>query len=279
MVRWSFTNLKSRWLVCVPVFAGIYVSMCCLVKDISIITVPCPGKPLTARGNSGTLHHDKAIEGGMDFGNMLSLVIGQPDGAYYRVHKNFFEIPPGWFREIADQFLTFFQNHEYKELDLYYDRAGNNFEKQKEDYAGKIKDAIEKDGSGNRTGWIVNLKKPQTGSYPAGYGIRLYAGDLWAVPTRTCLSLLVDAMNCKEMVSSVEKAKAEIKYRGNSKVVFKVKKSEKLAPKKLPMLSTNFSDAFKYLLMRPGWIALVRGKRTLQADSFVDQWIENRHKR
>ena len=83
----------------------------------------------------------------------------------------------------------------------------------------------------------------------------------------------------KEMISSVEKAKAEIKYRGNSKVVFKVKKSEKLAPKKLPMLSTNFSDAFKYLLMRPGWIALVRGKRTLQADSFVDQWIENRHKR
>ena len=40
--------------------------------------------------------------------------------------------------------------------DRYYDRAGNNFEKQKEDYAGKIKDAIEKDGSGNRTGWIVN---------------------------------------------------------------------------------------------------------------------------
>lgn len=35
------------------------------------------------------LHHDKTIEGGMDFGNMLSLVIGQPDGAYYRVHKNF----------------------------------------------------------------------------------------------------------------------------------------------------------------------------------------------
>ena len=35
-------------------FAGIYVSMCCLVKDISIITVPCLEKPLTARGNSGT---------------------------------------------------------------------------------------------------------------------------------------------------------------------------------------------------------------------------------
>lgn len=224
------------------------------------------------------LHHDKAIEGGMDFGNMLSLVIGQPDGAYYRVHKNFFEIPPGWFREIADQFLTFFQNHEYKELDLYYDRAGNNFEKQKEDYAGKIKDAIEKDGSGNRTGWIVNLKsrKQAVIRQDTEYD---FMQEIMGGTNKNLPILLVDAMNCKEMVSSVEKAKAEIKYRGNSKVVFKVKKSEKLAPKKLPMLSTNFSDAFKYLLMRPGWIALVRGKRTLQADSFVDQWIENRHKR
>ena len=44
----------------------------------------------------------------MDFGNMLSFVIGQEDGAYYRCHKNFFEIPPGWFRELADQFLDFF---------------------------------------------------------------------------------------------------------------------------------------------------------------------------
>ena len=94
-----------------------------------------------------------------------------------------------------------------------------------------------------------------------------------------CANIGVIGLGYVGLPLSVEKAKAEIKYRGNSKVVFKVKKSEKLAPKKLPMLSTNFSDAFKYLLMRPGWIALVRGKRTLQADSFVDQWIENRHKR
>ena len=155
------------------------------------------------------LHHDKAIEGGMDFGNMLSLVIGQPDGAYYRVHKNFFEIPPGWFREIADQFLTFFQNHEYKELDLYYDRAGNNFEKQKEDYAGKIKDAIEKDGSGNRTGWIVNLKsrKQAVIRQDAEYD---FMQELMGGTNKNLPILLVDAMNCKEMVSSVEKAKADI---------------------------------------------------------------------
>lgn len=52
------------------------------------------------------------LDGGMDFGNMLSFVIGQADGKYYRIHKNFYEIPPGWFRELADQFLTFFASHE-----------------------------------------------------------------------------------------------------------------------------------------------------------------------
>ena len=59
--------------------------------------------------------------------------------------------------------------------------------------------------------------------------------------------LLVDAVNCKEMVSSVEKAKAEIKYRGNSKVVFKVKKSEKLAPKNYrcyPPISPTLSNTY-----------------------------------
>lgn len=65
--------------------------------------------------------------------------------------------------------------------------------------------------------------------------------------------LLVDALNCPEMISSIELAKAEVKYRGDVKLVAKVKKSEKLEPKKLPRLSTNFSDAFKYLMMRREW--------------------------
>lgn len=221
------------------------------------------------------LLHDKPIEGGMDFGNMLSLVIGQRDGAYYRLHKNFFEIPPGWFREIADQFLAFFQYHECKELDLYYDRAGNNFEKQKEDYASKIKDAIEKDANGKRTGWIVNLKsrKQAVIRQEAEYD---FMQEFMDGSNENLPILLADAVNCKEMVSSIEKAKAEIKYRGNSKVVLKVKKSEKLEPKKLPMLSTNFSDAFKYLLMRSNFVALLRGKKKATPDPFVDEWLNNR---
>ncbi|MDO4165519.1 MAG: hypothetical protein Q4D56_14235 [Bacteroides sp.] len=226
------------------------------------------GEPATHSGQLRYLHADQPLDGGMDFGNMLSLVIGQRDGAYYRVHKNLYELPPGWFRELADRFLSFFATHERKELYLYYDRAGNNFEKQKEDSARKIKEAIEKDGDGRRTGWTVTLMSrrqsiiPQAEEY--NFMQELMRGDNGALPL-----LRVDEVNCRELVSSMEKAPAGIRYKGESKVVFKVKKSEKLPPKKLPMLSTNLSDAFKYLMMRPAWRKIARSSRGSAANPYV----------
>ena len=206
------------------------------------------------------LQGDRPLDGGIDFGNMLSFVVGQQRGNEYRILKNFYEIPPGWFRELANQFLDFFSAHSYKELDLYYDRAGNNFARQGEDYARKIKEAIEKEADGTRTGWTVNLKSRRQSNIPQaeeyGFMQELMKGDNKRLP-----HLLVDAINCKEMVSSIEKAPAGIRYSGTEKVVFKVKKSEKLAPKKLPMFSTNFSDAFKYLMMRKKWRDIVKSKR------------------
>lgn len=224
-------------------------------------------------------HLDKTrpIDGGMDFGNMLSLVIGQTDGQYYRIHKNFYELPPGWFRELADQFLAFFAGHECKELNLYYDRAGNNFEKQGEDYASKIKDAIEKDASGRRTGWTVNLKsrKQSTIRQNAEFD---FMHEFMRGENKKLPALLVDALNCPEMISSIEGARAEVKYRGSVKVVAKVKKTEKLEAKKLPRLSTNFSDAFKYLLMRREWIKAisVNGSQAPGADALAREWIDAR---
>lgn len=224
-------------------------------------------------------HLDKTrpIDGGMDFGNMLSLVIGQTDGQYYRIHKNFYELPPGWFRELADQFLAFFTGHECKELNLYYDRAGNNFEKQGEDYASKIKDAIEKDASGRRTGWTVNLKsrKQSTIRQNAEFD---FMHEFMRGENKKLPALLVDALNCPEMISSIEGASAEVKYRGSVKVVAKVKKTEKLEAKKLPRLSTNFSDAFKYLLMRREWIKAINvsGSQAPGADALAREWIDAR---
>lgn len=219
----------------------------------------------------------RPLDGGMDFGNMLSFVIGQQDGQYYRVHKNFYELPPGWFRELADQFLAFFAGHQCKTLNLYYDRAGNNYQKQGEDYASKIKEAIEKDATGRRTGWIVILKsrKQATIKQNAEFDFmhEFMRGDNKNLP-----ALLVDALNCPEMICSIEGAKAEVKYRGSAKLVAKVKKTEKLEAKKLPRLSTNFSDAFKYLLMRRDWIKAVSvaASAAPASDALAQQWMDER---
>lgn len=208
----------------------------------------------------------RELDGGMDFGNMLSLVIGQSDGPRYRVHKNFYELPPGWMRELADRFLTFFEDHRCRVLNLYYDRAGNNYQRQGKDYAGEIKAAIERDGDGRRTGWTVVLKSRKQSTLKQdneyGFMIEMMKGDNGRLPR-----LLVDALNCPEMVSSIELARAEVKYRGEVKLIKKVKKSEKLPVKKLPRLSTNFSDAFKYLLMRREWLQAARPTKAVAADA------------
>ncbi len=194
----------------------------------------------------------RPLDIGMDFGKMLSLVVAQEDGKYYRIHKNFYELPPHWMRELADQFLSFFAGHKEKTIYFYYDRAGNNQRSQGLDLAGKFKDAIEKDAEGRRTGWTVILKSRKQANIEqhAEYNfMQEYMGGKNKLLPR----LKVDALNCPEMISSIELAKAAVKYRGNTKIVTKVKKSERLPDRKLPRLSTNFSDAFKYLMMRKTW--------------------------
>ena len=223
------------------------------------------------------LDPSRPLEGGMDFGNMLSFVIAQPDGQYYRIHKNLYELPPNSMRELADQFLTFFQDHQEKVLYLYYDRAGNNYQRQNEDQAGKIKAAIEKDGEGRRTGWSVVLMSRKQGTIRQEAEFN-FMHELMSGKNKRLPLLMVDALNCTEMISSLELAKAEVKYRGDVKIVAKVKKSEKLEPKKLPRLSTNFSDAFKYLMMRRSWLTAAKAENAAGsgADSMVEQWMADR---
>lgn len=217
----------------------------------------------------------RPLDGGMDFGNMMSLVIGQADGAYYRVHKNIYTIPPESLREVANQFIEFFADHPCKTLNLWYDRAGNSYQAQKEDQAGKIKAYIEKTADGMRTGWNVVLKSRHQSnllhSMEYNFMQEFMKGDNKKLP-----KLLVDALNCPEMICSIEGAKAEVKTDKGRKVVRKAKKTEKLAPKKLPRLSTNFSDAFKYLLMRKEWLAATRANTSSapSAAGMVDDWLD-----
>ena len=219
----------------------------------------------------------KPLDGGMDFGNMMSLVTGQEHPHLIRVLKSFYTLPPEGIRELADDFLQFYAGHPMKVLRLWYDRAGNNYQRQGEDQARKIKEAIEKDSTGRRTGWSVELMSRkqsvilQQEEYEFMHAVM--KGTNERLP-----KLLIDIHNCSELVSSLEGAKAGIRYKGDTKVVYKIKKGEKLALKKLPRLSTNLSDAFKYLMMRSEWRNAVKAPAPAAAveTSMVDDWFKQR---
>jgi hypothetical protein len=211
----------------------------------------------------GLRYIDKSapLEGGMDFGNMKSLVIAQEDGRIYRLLKFLYTIPPKSFRELADEFILFFHYHDNKVLNLYYDRAGNNYERMKEDDALKIKEMIEKDSAGNRTGWLVNLMSRNQAAIPMDAEYE-YMMSLLAEETPGLPLLRIDSINCKQVKSSMEKTPAIVKYgKGGRKIIAKNKTSEKLPVERLPMESSNPSDAVKYLLCRSKWLQLTKVKK------------------
>lgn len=216
------------------------------------------------------LRKNDILEAGFDTGNMKSFVIGQPDGEYYRLLKFLYVIPTHSFRELGDQFLEYFSKHERKIIDIYYDRAANNFKSLNEDAAGKLKECIELDSRGRRTGWEVNLMSRGQGNllHKDEYEFMI---ELLGEENPNLPKLRIDAVNCKQVKSSLEKSPARIIRKGDQKLVEKNKNSEKLPHHRLPMESTNPSDAVKYLLMRPAWVKLSKPKKQR---SFVGMSVE-----
>lgn len=199
------------------------------------------------------------LEAGYDAGNMHCLVIGQDQGSVYRILKNMFVLSPQWIRELADKFTEFFKPHVNKTLYLYHDRAANAYEKAKEDFAGKLKQAIEKDEDGKPTGWNVILMNRKQGniSHAAEFDLNI---ELMGGRNKHLPKLLIDLYECQNLRSSLQLAPMEKDSKGNIK---KVKKSEKLPLQRLPMESTNFSDAYKYLVCRPKWLNVVKGRKII----------------
>lgn len=204
------------------------------------------------------IKHDQILEAGFDAGNMMSLVMGQEQGNKYRVLKGMYVLTPHWIRELANKFIEFFSPHKRKTLQLYYDRSANQYSKAKQDFASKLKKAIEVDEDGKRTGWTVILmsigQKNITHSEEFDLMNELMSGRNPNLP-----DLMIDAHECKELKSSLELAPVEKDSRGNIK---KIKSSEKLASHRLPAESTNFSDAFKYLLCRKKYLNIVKHRKT-----------------
>lgn len=208
--------------------------------------------------------HDKALEAGLDVGNMISLVVGQSRGLdEYRVLKSFYTIPPKWIRDIGDLFVHYFAHHRHKVLFLYYDRAANSYRKVGEDTASKFKLAIEKDRFGKGTGWEVKLMSIGQGDILHTEEFDLMS-EMMDEQNPRLPKLRIDQFNCKELKSSLELARM-LPGTGKEKVQ-KDKSSEKLPANRLPMESTNLSDALKYLICRKEWLDYARQKRVNDYD-------------
>lgn len=199
---------------------------------------------------------DQPLDAGFDAGNMMSLVIGQEQWPNFRIIKSMYTLAPAWIRELGDQFIEFFKPHRRKQLFLYYDRSANAYRKAGQDFASKLKEAIERDRNGKATGWSVKLMNIGHGNITHAQEFDLM-NELMSETNPRLPRLQIDKFECKELKSSLELAPLE---RSNGEIK-KVKKSEKLPAKRLPFESTNFSDAFKAIICRQRYLIAVRGKK------------------
>lgn len=203
------------------------------------------------------LNKNKVLEAGMDFGNMMSMTIAQPSRdpnkrsrkTTLRVLKFLYTLSPETIPHLAKEFREYFAPQKEKTLHLYYDRAGNNYKKSKQDLASQMKRAIEYetiDGKEVKTGWKVVLMSENQGNIGMNeeywFMQELFGGTNPGLP-----DVLIDMYNCKPLKCSLELAPTKKNRIGQ---IVKDKASENKPIKKLPLESTNPSDSFKYLLMR-----------------------------
>ncbi|WP_051234469.1 hypothetical protein [Flavobacterium denitrificans] len=214
------------------------------------------------------IDHNSKLEGGMDFGDMCSLIIGQPRGSYLYCLKEFYTLAPENEVQMGIKFRAFFKHHKVKVLDLYYDRSGNANSKTKRDWANAIKNAIEWE-NGVKV-WTVNLmSEGQSTIYQEEeYN---FAKAFMGETAKGLLKLKIDKFQCKCLKSSLELTKIKIRIDPKgSKTIHKDKSTESLPILLRPMYSTNFSDAFKYFIYRRAFVAKVNTHSTYSStDPFV----------
>lgn len=218
--------------------------------------------------------HEK-LEIGVDFGDMCSLVSAQQHGKYIYLLKNFYTLAPESSAELASAFRAFYAPHKNKVVDMYYDRSGNQNSQTGRDWASDLKYHIEHEND-KPTGWRVNLmsRNQRTILQSEEYFFmkNLLGGTVPGLP-----EVRIDKILNKELKSSLELTKTTVKKdRKGSTVIGKDKSSEALPLHSRPMYSTNFSDAFKYLLCRIDWLKLSARKSStsISLDESLINWDE-----
>lgn len=202
------------------------------------------------------LDPQRPLDGGMDDGNMKSMVFGQQLGREYRVMKEIYTLPPDNERQLADRFLEYFAPHRTKLLRLYYDRAMNNYQRQGNAMAQRIKRAIETAADGKRTGWRVQLMSLGQGDIYSHNEYNFFSALFARQLQKRLFVLLIDAQNCPNLKAEMETTPITVAQdkRTGRKDIRKQKKGDKLPTHRLPQESTNLTDALKYLIMRREWV-------------------------
>ena len=196
------------------------------------------------------------LEAGVDFGDMCSFVMAQPRGAYLYCLKEFHTLAPENEIQLGKQFVEFNKHHRTKVLDMYYDRSGNQNSKTKRDWANALKNAIEYN-DGAATGWVVNLMSLNQATIYQEEEFA-FAKAMMGETAPGLMKLKIDKFQCKHLKSSLELTKIKIRTDAKgSKTLHKDKSSESLPIALRPMYSTNYSDAFKYLIYRRSFVSLV----------------------
>lgn len=198
------------------------------------------------------------LECGVDFGDQTSVVFAQPRGKYLYVHKDFHTLPPESSKEIAQQILRFYKHHKMKVINMYYDRSGNQYQHINRDWVSEIAGFIEFE-NGISTGWKVNLMNRDQATILQSEEYKL-ANNIFSENYEELPKVRIDMFQCKHLKSSLELTKIITKTdRKGSRTIHKDKSSEKLPMLLRPMYSTNFSDAFKYLVCRNEYLKAVAG--------------------
>lgn len=205
------------------------------------------------------LDKDRPLRIGVDFGNMCSMVIGQEGldkgRKCLRIQKFLYTLAPEYVADLGRKFRTYFAQHRNRIVYLYYDRAGNQYQKVGKSQVGDLKKAIEVDGeTGARTGWSVQLMSMKqatiTQAEEYSFMLKLLPGNNPRLPI-----VLIDYYACKPVRLSLQGARTTVR----DKVVYKNKNSERLPVDQLPTKSTNPSDAFKYFCMTKDLVAAAKG--------------------
>lgn len=211
------------------------------------------------------LDPDSPLKAGVDFGNMCSMSVaqdGREDGrACIRVVKFLYTLAPEYVTDLGVKFRRYFAPMRSRVLQLYYDRAGNAYRSVGEDQVGKFKRAVEYEGD-RRTGWTVQLMSVSQGNIPQPEEYSFMQEILSETNPRLPV-VRIDASAAKYLKMSLENARTKVR----DGVVFKDKSSERLPVDRLPSMSTNPSDSFKYLIMTRQLRAQAKGQAAVSGTS------------